>query len=149
MIKLLAGFFGLGYLPAGGTVASVVSVVVYFLLRDNHPLYNILTLLSTLAALVVCGRAERAFGRKDPSQIVLDEISGMLVGFLFIPFSWSHALVGFIVFRFFDIVKVYPLKKIESFPGAWGVVLDDLCAGVYANFILRILMFFNLILASR
>ncbi len=90
-------------------------------------------------AVWVASFAEIYFGQKDSQKIVIDEIAGYLVTMLFIPFQWKWALAGFLLFRLFDIWKPFPIRKLEhQLKGGWGVVMDDVAAGVYANVILHI-----------
>lgn len=139
LVKCLASFFYVGYLPVSGTAASIFPVAVFFLLKANPLIYNIIAVLSMPIALAVSHQAQFFFQEKDPHSIVIDEISGMLITFLFIPFKWQYALAGFFLFRFFDIVKPYPIRRIEKLRGGWGIALDDIVAAAYANLALRII----------
>jgi len=78
--------------------------------------------------------------QSDPREIVIDEVAGFLLTMLFLPCSWLTISLGFIFFRFFDILKPYPIKQLEKLRGGFGVVLDDLAAGLYANIIVRIIL---------
>lgn len=140
VIKCIASFFYVGYLPASGTIASIFAVLIFFILKNNLLIYNISALLSIPLALAVSWQGERIFQEKDPHCVVIDEMAGMFVSFLFVPFKWEYVILGFILFRFFDILKVYPLKKIEKLTGGFGIVMDDICAAVYTNLILRALI---------
>ena len=92
-----------------------------------------------LPAVWIAGRAESLLGRKDDPGIVIDEMAGMLVTFAGIPFSPESALAGFLLFRAFDVLKPWPARLIERrLAGGWGVVLDDVAAGVYGNLVLRL-----------
>lgn len=93
-----------------------------------------------LFALPVITNALKYFDQKDPRQICLDEVVGMLVTFCYIPINFTSVVLGFGLFRYFDICKPWGIKKIEQLPGAWGVVLDDLLAGIYANIVLRLFL---------
>lgn len=141
-LKFLASFAYIGYLPASGTIASIFPAAVYYFFRGNSSVFYLLSLLFIVLAFGFCGRAQKAFGKKDPRSIVLDEIAGMFVAFLFLPFKADFLIIGFIAFRFFDIVKPWPLKGIEKLDGSLGVVLDDLVAGLYANIILQLVRIF-------
>lgn len=136
----MASFCYIGYLPASGTIASIFAALIFFTLKNNLLIYNISALLSIPLALAVSQQAGRIFQEKDPRCVVIDEIAGMFVSFLFIPFKWEYVILGFMLFRFFDILKVYPLKKIEKLTGGFGIVMDDICAAVYTNLILRALI---------
>ncbi len=91
----------------------------------------------------VSSEAEKLFSRKDPGLIVIDEMAGFLMTLLFIPWSAKSVVIGFFVFRLMDITKPFPIRRIEAkLPGGWGVVGDDILAGIYANLVLRIVMKF-------
>jgi phosphatidylglycerophosphatase A len=95
--------------------------------------------------LVVAGAwsarlAERALGVEDPGPVVIDEVVGMLVSLLFLPGTWPVMVAAFIAFRVFDIVKPWPAGRLEDVPGGWGVMADDVMAGVYANLTIQILL---------
>ena len=79
-------------------------------------------------------------GQKDPSVVVVDEVLGMMVSLIFISMSWPRLIVGFLAFRFFDIVKPEPVRYLERFPYGFGIVLDDVMAGVYTNLLLHLLI---------
>ncbi|MBI2082597.1 MAG: phosphatidylglycerophosphatase A [Deltaproteobacteria bacterium] len=145
LILFFATGFGSGSLPyAPGTFGSLVGVLLYLLIKD-------LSYFSYLAALIafsffaawVSAEAARQLGKKDPSEVVIDEVAGLCVTMAFVPFSWLHLIVGFALFRIFDVWKPYPCRLIQDrVSGGWGIVGDDLMAGVYANLILRIFNFF-------
>ncbi|OGW27152.1 MAG: hypothetical protein A2X56_11460, partial [Nitrospirae bacterium GWC2_57_13] len=110
-------------------VASGLSLVPYLLLCFA------LILLGTWAA----GRAETILGGKDDSRIVIDEVAGYLVAMILIPSGWAFAVAGFFLFRFFDIVKPFPIYRMQRLKGGLGVMIDDLGAAVYTNIVLRII----------
>lgn len=84
----------------------------------------------------VAGEAEQSLGTKDASPIVIDEIAGMLLTYYAIPLAWMPLCAGFVLFRFLDIWKPFP--QLENLPGGWGIMLDDLCAGLLAQVALRL-----------
>ena len=86
----------------------------------------------------VAGEAERLFGQQDAAPIVIDEIAGMLLTYCAVPVTWLPLVVGFLCFRFFDICK--PLPQLERLPGGWGIMLDDLFAGLLAQICVRLLL---------
>jgi phosphatidylglycerophosphatase A len=140
-VKLLSSIFYLGYSPVfPGTLASLAAFILYiFYLRFNPAAYLIFTLLIIVFGSWLSGAAEKIFAKKDARQIVIDDFCGMLVSLLFLPYSVWIAIAGFIIFRFMDTRKPYPISKIEKFPGGLGIICDDLIAGIYTNFVLQIL----------
>ncbi len=94
-------------------------------------------------AVWVSGEAERLFNKKDSSQIVIDEMAGMSVTLFIVPWTVTSVVVGFLLFRIMDIVKPFPIRRLESeLSGGWGVVGDDLLAGIYAQVVLRVVIGF-------
>jgi len=143
LAKLLATCFYLGYIPiAPGTVGGSLLGVGIYLLISQHNLVNlIVTLAVTLLAIWSSGKAEEIFGKKDDQRIVIDETAGMLVAMLWLPDkSMLYLGLGFAVFRVMDIVKPLGIKKLQAIRGGWGVVADDIAAGLVTNIILRIVM---------
>jgi phosphatidylglycerophosphatase A len=133
---------GIGYVPIlGGTVASSIAVFVFFLLK-NHLYFFILTVVSIVLALSLSGRAEKIFAQRDSQKIIIDDFSGMLLSFLFIPYSFKIAVAGFFFFRFFDVLKIPPANLLDEQRGAKGIVGDDIVAGIYTNLALRIVKLF-------
>jgi len=141
-ILILATGFGVGYSPvAPGTLGTLVAIPVYYFLSNiQPPLYEI-TLVGFLFLCVwVSGNAEIFIGRKDDQRIVIDEIIGFLITMLWVPRTIRFMIIGFFLFRFFDILKPFPIRRLEKgFKGGFGVVLDDVVAGVYANIVLRLI----------
>jgi phosphatidylglycerophosphatase A len=133
---------GLGYAPvAPGTAGSLAGLAIYAAFRELglHPALEALALLLLIWAGAWSGTiAERHLGTKDPGAGVIDEVAGMLVTLFLLPASWTLAIVGFFVFRTLDIVKPFPARRLESLPGGWGMMADDLMAAVYANLVLRL-----------
>lgn len=150
-LALTAG--GLGFLrPAPGTWGTVPPVLVVALLAAagaDVPLLYATALVMLVAASAVCvclgGFAERRFGRKDASEVVADEVAGVclpLIAAVAMTDASSERLlalgVAFALFRLFDISKPWPLRRLEKLPGGWGVLADDLMAGVYAALVIVI-----------
>ena len=135
-----------GYFPiAPGTVGSAVGLAVYGLLRWSQtplaPVTEIVLIVALFAAGVwAATTAERYFGGIDPGPIVLDEVVGMLITLAFIPVGPGAAVMGFFLFRVFDVVKPFPARRFESLHGGLGVMADDAMAAIYANLSLRLLM---------
>lgn len=150
LIKFLATGFFVGYLPfAPGTAATLLALGIYLLLptrfalalarQENLSLYLIFIFFSFFFGVYLAGKAEKLFGNKDDRRIVIDEIIGFFVAMLFLPGTPKFIFLVFLLFRFFDIFKFSIIRKVQSLPGGWGVMLDDLFAGLFTNFILQFL----------
>jgi len=140
------GSFGpLGYLPASGSVTVAIIGVPMFYLLHAWPAaaYAAFTLAFTAAAIALHAWGDRLLGTKDSRLLVWDEIAGFLFAVAFLPFTWRLAVIAFFVERTLDIVKVPPAPWIEKrWPGGWGVVCDDLIAGLYTCVLLHLLIHF-------
>jgi phosphatidylglycerophosphatase A len=134
-VILCATWGGTGFSPfASGTVGTLGAIPLYLaLVRLSLPLYLITTLAFTLFACWVSGHAEVVFNEKDSGKIVIDEVAGYLVTMIAVPLSWQAVTAGFFLFRLFDIVKPQPARWFDRcLKNGYGVVLDDIAAGVYA-----------------
>ncbi len=142
-IKFLASGFGSGLAPiAPGTFGTLAGVPICLLCL---PLPWFLRLLVVLALMVlavyVSGRAEEIYSKKDDQRIVIDEIIGFQVTMLPVTITILHLCAGFVLFRVFDILKPFPLNNLQRLPGGWGVVLDDVGAGIYAGALMLLLVY--------
>ena len=144
----IATGLGAGYFPvAPGTAGSAVGLALVIALRqtslDSARLAASLGALSGLIFVLgvrAAGKAEKAFGRVDPGQVVIDEVAGQVITFVATPrISWIGLIAGFVLFRFFDVVKPFPARRAERFRGGWGIMLDDVVAGLYSMAALVIL----------
>ena len=131
---------GAGYSPfAPGTAGSVVGVMLYFLTASWPLLWQAALIAAvSLVGIWAGGVAAQHFGRKDPGQVVIDEVAGQLVTFFATGISYHGLIPGFLIFRLLDIVKPWPARQFESLPGGTGIMADDLMVGVYGNLLLRI-----------
>lgn len=139
----LATIFGLGKSPIGpGTAGSLFALGLVGLWFPAHPgLQLAWVLVASIGGMLVCGPVIAFTGKKDPSEVIIDEVAGMFLTFLWLPSLPLWVLgFGFVLFRFFDITKPWLVGKAEKMPGAAGIMLDDLVAGIFANLILHILM---------
>ncbi len=139
----VAMWFGIGLLPGiPGTLGTAGAIPLYLLIDLSGTGYQALWLLIIITgAIWASHRAQDALHRPDSKEIVIDEVAGFLVTTAFLPFRWSTVIAGFFLFRFFDILKPPPIRRIEQkVRGGLGVVLDDLVAGVYAHLSVRILL---------
>ncbi|MEI6084020.1 MAG: phosphatidylglycerophosphatase A [Verrucomicrobiota bacterium] len=129
MVKFLATGFGIGYIPkAPGTFGSILGIGLWWLLKDYLPYHAILI----LAAVWIAGAAAKQMNDPDPSSVVIDEIVGMPIALAGITPVWWQIAVGFAAFRLFDIWKPFPIRQSQQLPGGWGIVVDDLLAGICA-----------------
>lgn len=132
-----------GYALAPGTVASILTLpLVHILQAYTSPVSYVLFITALfVCSLYIVRIALQDIGKRhDPSEIVLDEVMGCLITFIAIPFNAKTALMGLVLFRFFDISKCAGIEKCEQLAGAWGVILDDVAAGLLSNIILHIIM---------
>src|SRR5437660_8701895 len=149
---LIATFFGLGRLrPGPGTWASAAAALIWFLLAKWIPPVSQWAVLAGLAAIaIVVGipaatKVARAYGAKDPQFVVIDEVAGQLIALIAVPLAWKTFLVGFILFRVFDILKPPPVRQLERLPEGMGIVLDDVAAGLYALAVMQLLLHWGLL----
>ncbi len=140
LIKFLATGFYTGYTPiAPGTAGSLIGVIIYLgMYRLSWSFYLLILIVLAFFGIWISNKATIYFFKeKDSKRIVIDEIIGFLIAMFLIPFKFKFILVAFIVFRVIDILKPFPLRRLEKLPGGWGVMCDDLLAGVYANLIIQ------------
>ncbi len=141
IIKLIASGFYLGYSPiAPGTIGSILGVLVFIRLYSFPTAYVLVTLSLLILGFLIAGRAESLYGEKDSGKIVIDEIAGMCIVYLGMPYKLWIIIAGFLIYRVFDIFKPQPIKRIEKISGSAGIMLDDVLAAVYANLILQVLI---------
>ena len=140
LTKIIATVFGIGYFPiAQGTLAGLAGVGLYLLIRNNTFIYLAVLSIILIVGFIVSGKAERIFAEKDSRKIVIDDFSGILIAYLFIPFVTHYIIIGFLIYRMLDIIKLYPINKLEKLPSGWGIMLDDIVAGLYTNLILQVI----------
>jgi phosphatidylglycerophosphatase A len=133
----------IGYVPvAPGTFGSAVGLALFALIRWSGSTAIELGVIVLLLALGVWSGnvAERHFRQVDPGPVVLDEVAGMLITLALIPVTVSGAIVGFLIFRLFDVIKPWPANRLEALPGGLGMMADDAMAAVYGNVAMRLLI---------
>lgn len=137
----IATGFGLGYSPfISGTVGSLGGILLFWLLHSLWwPIYVVTVVALFFLGVWAADQAEQVFKKKDSGLIVIDEILGFLVSAFLIPWKWPWVLAAFFIFRGFDIMKPFPLRRVEELPGGMGIMLDDLGAGIYTNLFLSII----------
>ncbi len=149
---VLATGFGVGYFPImPGTVGSLWGPGLVWCLQTlfgDPPgaggqvsfRIGIVTIVLFVIGVFICGSANRKFAKDDPGQIVFDEIAAFPIVFLFEPITWTSAIIGFVLFRIFDIFKPWPIKLTEKAGGGFGIMIDDTIAGLYAAALLTLIM---------
>jgi phosphatidylglycerophosphatase A len=144
--------FGTGYSPVvSGTVGTLVGIPLYLVLHRftfglcapaaGLALYLAVTAALFLSGVAAANRLEQRFRAKDPSQVVVDEVVGYLVAACAIDPSVAAVSLTFVLFRIFDIIKPFPARRSERLPGGWGIMVDDLWAGLYANLAARVCLY--------
>jgi len=137
---MIASFFYVGFAPiVPGTFGSLATFVIYFAL---FPLHSWQAYLATIILVIALGvwaasRVELDSKIVDPSFVVIDEVAGQLITLFLIPFTWYYAFGGFVLFRALDIIKPSPARQAERLPGGWGIMMDDVLAGIYGNILLH------------
>lgn len=145
---LIATAFGAGFSPfAPGTAGAIVACAILWLIEKLELFttysisYLLLIICCTALGVISTNYLEKHWG-KDPSKVVMDEVVGMWITMVFVPFSYINILLAFILFRFFDIAKPLGIRKLEKLPGGIGVMADDVLAGIYANIVLQLIIYF-------
>jgi phosphatidylglycerophosphatase A len=144
LIIFLASGFLSGFVPfIPGTAGTLVGLAFYWFFLRRISIGGYLLFLLCLIPLgsILCGKAEGYLGKSDAAPIVLDEMAGYLTALAALPFGPLTLWGGFFLFRLFDITKPPPIRQIQSIRGGWGVMLDDVLAGIYTNLILRVFLF--------
>jgi phosphatidylglycerophosphatase A len=160
-LSLAFSTWGVGYIPgAPGTFGSAVGVGIYLLVQaasarafafaaahgwteqllESYRMALLLLLIVpiTFIGIRAASRTEKLLGRKDPGIVVVDEVAGQLIAFLFVPFNsgWWVIIAGFVAFRLFDIWKPYPIRRLEALESGLGIMADDVLAGIYAAIVM-------------
>ena len=139
LVKALSTFFYVGFLPLiPGTFASLIGVSIFYLTRGNFWLMILLTASIIILGFAVSGEAERMFKKKDAKYIVIDEVAGMLLSLIFLPFDIKFVIIAFVLFRLLDILKPYPANRFHELKGSIGIMGDDIVAGLYTNLIISV-----------
>jgi phosphatidylglycerophosphatase A len=145
--KLFSTTLGIGYIKGGGTLAAIACCICWYLAwHGDYPpvvLSVAITLIITFLGVWSSTIVEKTWG-KDPSRVVIDEVAGMCIGLLFLPVQLRYVLCALVLFRFFDIAKPLYIRKMEQLPGGWGIMMDDLLAGIYTNILISAVVWFKL-----
>lgn len=144
MHKVISSVFGIGYIgKGGGTVAAIAACIAWYFLHAGG--YTVMQ--QVIISLVIClvgiwsgNVVEKDWG-KDNKKVVIDEVAGMCIALIAVPGSYAGIIAALILFRFFDIAKPLYIRATEKLPGGWGVMMDDIVAGIYANLILQFFIY--------
>ncbi|MCP4681956.1 MAG: phosphatidylglycerophosphatase A [Desulfobacterales bacterium] len=141
---IISTWFGTGLLPGPtGTYGTIAAVPLVLCLNGLGMVWRISSLmLLIMLAVWAAGLAEDILEQDDPSEVVIDEVAGFLFAMFLLGPGWPALCLGFIFFRFFDVVKPYPIKKLEKIKGGLGIVMDDILAGLYAAICVWIVLSF-------
>lgn len=139
----ISTFFYVGFLPfIPGTFGSIAGLLVFYLIKDNAVAYLLSTLTVIILGFLVSGETEKALNKKDARPIVIDEVSGMLLSLMLLPYDLRLVIIGFFIFRLLDTLKPYPAFELQKLKGSAGVMCDDIVAGIYTNIILQVVLRF-------
>lgn len=140
---LVASVLGIGYIgKGGGTIAAIAYCIVWFILPAGYATSNwqlLITVVIIILGTWSSNEVDKIWGR-DSNKVVIDEIAGMAISLLFIPKNIWYILLSLVAFRFFDIVKPLGIRTAENLPRGWGVMADDILAGVYALTVVHFLI---------
>lgn len=137
--------------PAPGTNGSAIAALAWWAIAphlhgmDARVVLGGLIVLATAIGIPAATRVAREAGKTDPGCVVIDEVAGQWLTLLLAPAGWKTVLAGFILFRVFDVLKPFPLRRLERLPQGWGIVVDDLGAGVYGMIALALLVHFRVL----
>ena len=146
-------FFGIGLVgKGGGTVASIATLILWSVLARTSFTFLTLSLITlafavftTLIGIPAGTIVARELGKKDPSEVVIDEVAGQAIALIAVPLDWKYAIASLILFRAFDIIKPPPVRQLEQLPDGTGIMMDDVAAGLLALIIVQGLGYFHLL----
>ena len=140
MQTLVATGLGVGYAPlAPGTFGAALGLLLFWLMRNLPPWAHLIGVaLVFVGGAVAATAVERRLGRHDPGLVVIDEVAGMWASLVLLPFTTLTAVLAFVAFRITDTLKPWPARQLEDLPEGWGIMSDDLMAGIYANLLVRV-----------
>ncbi|HEX4488386.1 MAG TPA: phosphatidylglycerophosphatase A [Terriglobales bacterium] len=147
---LIATFFGVGFLkPGPGTWGSLTTVLLWWALtrfveaRFQAAAAIAIAILAIAIGIPAATRVAIAYNKKDPQFVVIDEVAGQMITLIAAPATWKYLLLGFILFRGFDMVKPPPIRQLEQLPQGSGIVLDDVAAGLFALAVMQLTLHFG------
>jgi phosphatidylglycerophosphatase A len=139
LVKILASGLGTGYSPfASGTAGSALAALIYWVCFPRSQWIALGIILAVLIlSIPVSTAAEKLYGKKDDSHIVIDEVIGMWLSVIFMPHSLKLLLAAFVIFRIMDVIKPFFIRDTQRLPGGWGIVADDFFAGIATNLMIQ------------
>ncbi|MCD6133496.1 MAG: phosphatidylglycerophosphatase A [Deltaproteobacteria bacterium] len=139
--ETIATVFGVGYVAfAPGTIGTLFGVLIYLLIKDVPPaVYATIFIIVFVIGIVSSDIVEKTFGERDPSFVIIDEVSAFLVVMFLVPYSFLALLLGFVIFRILDITKPPPINYLDRIEGGFGIMVDDVACGLITNIFLQIL----------
>lgn len=142
ILKIYSTFLYIGLLPfAPGTFGTLGAVIPYYFISELKTLpYLLIVTTFTLISIYTTNKSMKFYDNNDPAEVVIDEVCGFLFTMFMVPFTWVNIFIGFLLFRVFDILKPYPIRKIERLRDGYGIILDDVFAGIYANIVLILII---------
>ena len=145
IVMIIATGLGTGYFPVSGTVASVLAILIYLPFSRFNVLNNGLYLFYILFTLLITGlsiwtahHAEKWLGEKDPHKVVIDEIAGYFFAMFLLPTTPLYLFTSFALFRFFDVLKPFPIRRSQNLAGGLGITIDDVLAGIYTCILIHL-----------
>lgn len=139
--KIIATVFFIGYFPvAPGTMASAFVITFLLIFKPDNMILLAILIVALFVGIVSSEILAKHYKVKDPNWIVIDEFVGCLTAVIFLPIDWKILLAGFLIFRFFDIIKPPPIRQAERIGGGLGIMIDDLLAGIISNLLIRIFL---------
>jgi phosphatidylglycerophosphatase A len=142
---LIATFLGVGHLqPGSGSYAAGITILCWWaashlvVARWLVPVEVVVSLVITFLGIPPSTTVARESGQEDPGFVVIDEVAGQMISLIAVPLNWKYLLASFILFRGFDIVKPFPLRRLERLPGGTGIMMDDVGAGLYVLLLFQI-----------
>jgi phosphatidylglycerophosphatase A len=148
-LKTYTGFFAFGFGSglspfAPGTFGTLAAIPLYLIMIElSWPMYAFLTLIAFVVGVRLCDVTGARLGVHDYGGIVWDEFVGFWITMFLVPFSWQAVIIGFFVFRFFDIIKPWPIGWLDKqVSGGFGVMIDDVLAGIYSMLVMQVLVYY-------
>ena len=138
--------FGAGFAPvAPGTAGSLLALIIYYFFPLNSSIWIIIICLTFIFGVISASAIERYMEKEDPGLVVIDEMIGQWIALLFLPVNYFTLGGAFLLFRLFDIFKPFPINQSQKLKAGWGIMIDDVIAGIYANIIVQLIILTGII----